>query len=417
MLPLPAPIGAERRKSWLERGSDFVYRPIERLYSGVLAFCLRRRWVVGLAILASFALTVPMCKSIGGDFLPPNDEAQFEIYVQTPEGTSLEATTLVCERLARKAHLMPEVDHTLVSVADSDRRRIQRRPHLCPPDRPETRKRNQNDVMAQVRKDVLAVKSNYPEGTRVAAQPVNDFSIGGQNANISYVISGPDLAKLERYGKSLRATMEARAKQIGIVDLDTSLLDPVDETTVVPDLDRAALLGVEPADITSALSVLVGGAEVSNFEQDGDQYEVFVRALEIYRNDPRALELIGVPSKTLGQVPLTDVITISAGKANSKITRQSRERAVTITMNNSPGYSESAIVAELEKAIKALNMPPEYSWAAFGRSKEFAKLGPAFLFAIGLAIIFMYLVLAAQFESLPIRSSSSCRSRWWCHSR
>jgi HAE1 family hydrophobic/amphiphilic exporter-1 len=395
LLPLPAPAGEHRRMSWLERGSNFMYRPIERLYSGVLAFCLRHRWVVVLAILGSCGMTVPTCKKLGGDFLPPNDEAQFEIYLQTPEGTTLGATTVVAERLARKARMLPEIESTLVSVADSDRRDANVGHIYVHLTDPEQRQRSQRLVMEQVRQDVL-VPSNYPEGTRVAVQPVNDFSIGGQNANISYVISGPDLDKLEHYGKAILKTMR---EVPGVADLDSSLLDPVEETTVTPDLDRAALLGVEPADITATLAVLVGGVEASTFEDRGDQYPVFLRAAERFRNDPSALSLISVPSRTLGQVPLSDVVKQGRGTAISKITRQSRERAVTITMNNKPGFSESAIVAELLKAIKGQNMPPEYSAAAFGRSKEFAKLGPAFGFAIILAIVFMYLVLAAQFES------------------
>ncbi|HET7502241.1 MAG TPA: efflux RND transporter permease subunit, partial [Kofleriaceae bacterium] len=395
MLPMPAAEGEERRKSWLERGSNAAYRPIERLYSAVLAFCLRHRWVVGIAIVASCGTTVPMCKKVGGDFLPPNDEAQFEIYLQTPEGTTLQATTLIAERLARKTRELPEVESTLVSVADSDQRQANIGHLYVHLTEPETRSRSQLLVMEAVREAVLQ-PTNYPAGTRVAVQPVNDFSIGGQNANISYVISGPDLDKLEHYGKTI---FERMKKFPGVVDLDTSLLDPVDETTVVPDLDRASLLGVEPADITATLSILVGGVDVSTFEDRGDQYQVFLRAAERFRNDPSALALIAVPSRSLGQVPLADVIKVRPGKAISKITRQSRERAVTITMNNSPGYSESTIVAELEKVIKELDMPPEYSSAAFGRSKEFAKLGPAFAFAFVLAIVFMYLVLAAQFES------------------
>jgi hydrophobe/amphiphile efflux-1 (HAE1) family protein len=393
MLPLPAPPGEERRKSWLERGSNAIYRPIERVYSGVLAFCLRRRWIIGVAVVLAFVVTFPMCKKVGGDFLPPNDEAQFEIYVQTPEGTTLEATTLIAERIAFKTRELPEVDSTLVSVADSDQRQANVGHVYVHLTSPETRARSQNLVMAQVRSDVLSL---VPAGTRVAAQPVNDFSIGGQNANVSYVISGPDLDKLEVYGKTILAKMKTVP---GVVDLDSSLLDPVDETTVKPDLDRAALLGVEPADITNTLAVLIGGVEASTFEDRGDQYAVFLRAAERFRNDPSALSLIAVPSRSLGQVPLSDVIKVGAGKAISKITRQSRERAVTITMNNSPGYSESAIVAELQKAIAGLNMPAGYTAEPFGRSKEFAKLGAAFMMAIGLAIAFMYLVLAAQFES------------------
>jgi multidrug efflux pump subunit AcrB len=186
----------------------------------------------------------------------------------------------------------------------------------------------------------------------------------------------------------------------GVVDLDSSLLDPVDELSITPDLDRAAMLGVDPQDITMTLNVLVGGMESSTFEDRGDQYPVFLRAAERFRNDPNALALIGVPSRTLITVPLADVIKANPGKATSKITRQSRERAVTITMNVSPGFNETAIVAELQKAINDLDLPAGYNAAAFGRSKEMARMGKAFMFAIGLAVVFMYLVLAAQFESL-----------------
>jgi multidrug efflux pump subunit AcrB len=396
MLPLPAPVGEERRKSWLERGSNAIYFPIERLYSAVLAFCLRRRWVVGLSIVAVFGVTYPMCGKVGGDFLPPNDEAQFEIYVQAVEGTRLEATTLIAERLARKTREIPEVKATLVSVADGDQRQANISHVYVELTAPETRDRDQNALMAQVRAQVLP---DVPPGTRVAVQPINDFSLGGQqSAKVSYVINGPDLDKLELYGKTLYAAMK---KVPGVVDLDTSLLDPVDESTLAPDLDRAALLGVDPADITNTLSILIGGVDASTFEDRGDQYQVHLRAAEQFRNDPRSLSLIMVPSRSLGQVPLTDVIKpLGAGKAISKITRQSRERAVQITMNNSPGFSEAAITAELLKSIKGLHMPAGYAYEAFGPSKEFAKLGPAFAFAIGLAVVFMYLVLAAQFESL-----------------
>ncbi|HET9619986.1 MAG TPA: efflux RND transporter permease subunit [Kofleriaceae bacterium] len=393
MLPLPAPVGEERRKSWLERASNFVYNPIERVYSGLLAFCLRRRWVVGIAIIASFGIALPMCKTIGGDFLPPNDEAQFEIYIQAPEDATLEATTLTATRLARKTREIPEVDSTLVTIADSDQRQANVGRVYVHLTNPETRDRSQQEVMEQVRHDVLP---SAPPGTRVAAQLISDFSLGGQNATIAYVISGPDLDKLEHYGKTVLAKMKTVP---GVVDLDSSLLDPVNETTVAPDFDRAALLGVDPADITNSLSILIGGVDASTFEDRGDLYQVHLRAAERFRDNPQALQLISVPSKSLGQVPLSDVVKVGAGQAISKITRQGRERAVTITMNNSPGSSQSSIAAELQKAIKDLNMPPEYTAEPFGPSKEFAKLGPAFAFAIGLAILFMYLVLAAQFES------------------
>ncbi len=396
ILPPPPPEGQERRRSWLERGSDFVYRPIARLYSGVLAFCLRHRWVVGLAIVASFGSCIGILKAgkVGGDFLPPNDEAQFEIYIQTPEGTSLEATTLFAERIARETRALADVDSTLVTIAGGDQRQANVGSiYVHMPD-PDKRVHSEADVMEEVRKHILV---DVPATYHVAVQQVNDFSIGGQNAVVSYVISGPDLDKLTHYGHTI---LDAMKKIPGVVDLDSSLVDPLAETQVHPDLDRAALLGVDASDITATLAVLIGGADVSTFEDRGDEYQVFLRAADEYRNDPNALALISVPSRTLGQVPLADVVTFKPDSAISKITRQSRERAVTITCNVSPGFNEGDVSSAVETQLKALEMPPGYTWEPFGRSKEFGKMKFAFLFAILLAIVFMYLVLAAQFESL-----------------
>jgi len=393
MLPPPPPEGTHPRRSWLERGSDYLYRPLLRAYAAALRFCLRRRWVVGLAIVGSCAAAAPASRLVGNDFLPANDDAQLEIYVQTPEGTSLAATTLLAERLARRARALPEVESTLVTIADTDLRqpnvgRVY--VHLVDPAR---RARSQRAVMEQVRHDIARA---VPAGTRVAVQEVSDFSLGGQNAAVMYLISGPDLGKLEAFGAAVLARMKSVP---GVVDLDSSILAPVEESTVTPDLERAASLGVDPADITRSLGVLVGGTPASTFEDHGEQAPVFLRAAERYRDDPDALALLTVPSRTLGQVPLSEVVAVGARTSPSKISREGRERAVWITMNISSGASQSTIVAALEAAIEELHLPPGYTAQPAGQSKEMGRMRDAFAFAIVLAVVFMYLVLAAQFES------------------
>jgi hydrophobic/amphiphilic exporter-1 (mainly G- bacteria), HAE1 family len=392
LLPMPN-LDGEIRKSWLEKLVDHGYRPIERGYIRLLAWSLRHRWVVVATCIGSCA-TVPMVAGkVGGGFLPANDEAQFEIYVRTPENTSLEATALFTERLARRTREIPEVESTLVTVADGDQRQANVAKvyvRLSPPDE---RVRSQDLVMDDVRKKVLV---NMPPGTSVAAQLVNDFSVGGQNAVVAFVISGTELEKLEAYGRKALAQI----KEIpGVVDLDSSLRNPVEEVSLVPSKAKAASAGVDLGDVASTLPILIGGAQAATFEDKGEQYRVFMRADERFRDDPAALGLLSVPSRTSGQVPLIDVMEPSSGPSASQITRMSRERAVTITCNIKPGFAESDVMASITKILKDLDMPAGYKYEPFGRSKEAAKLAGAFLFAIFLAFVFMYLVLAAQFES------------------
>jgi hydrophobic/amphiphilic exporter-1 (mainly G- bacteria), HAE1 family len=393
MLPMPD-LDGEPRKSWLEKLVDHGYRPIERIYVRMLAWSLNHRWVIILACIGSCA-TVPMVAGkVGGGFLPANDEAQFEIYVRTPENSTLEYTTVYTERLARRTREIPEVKSTLVTVADGDQRQANVAKVYVRLVDPDQRLKSQDEVMDEVRHKVLV---DIPPGTSVAAQLVNDFSVGGQNSVIAFVISGTDLEKLEGYGREAIAEI---AKIPGVVDLDSSLRTPVDEVSLSPSKAKASRSGVDLGDVASTLPILIGGAEAATFEDNGEQYRVFMRAEERFRDDPAALSLLTVPSRTFGQVPLSDVVETHQVESASQVTRMSRERAVTITCNITPGFSESEIMAKITQILTDLEMPPGYSFEPFGRSKESAKLAGAFLFAIALAFVFMYLVLAAQFESL-----------------
>jgi len=243
-----------------------------------------------------------MCKKLGGDFIPANDEAQFEIYLQTPEGTSLDATTLIGERIARQVRDIPEVDSTLVTVAGGDQRQSNVGSiyvHLSDPD---NRKRSQNDVMQQVRTKILP---NVPTGWRVAAQPVNDFSLGGQNAMVSYVISGPDLDKLTLYSDQLLAKMKTIPK---FTDADSTLRSGKPEVHVEIDRARAADLGVSVENIEQAINTLVAGQTASTFNTGDDQYDVVVRAQQSSRGTVEELAKMTVPSNKKGSVGLDEVV-------------------------------------------------------------------------------------------------------------
>ncbi|MEZ4367014.1 MAG: efflux RND transporter permease subunit [Kofleriaceae bacterium] len=393
LLPPPPPPGTPHRRSLLQKLSDVFYRPIEWLYVKALRFVLRHRWVVVVACIGTCATVPTVAGKVGFGFLPLNDEAQFEIYVRTAEGTTLEETSLVAERIARGARAIPEVTSTLVSVADSDQRQQNVAWIYVRLSDPIARTRSQAQVMDTVRQQVLV---GLPDGTKASAELVNDFSIGTKNAMVSYIIKGPDLDKLEQYSRQVIEKME---KVPGVVDLDSSMVDPTAEVVLRPNLDRAADLGVDPADVTATLGLLLRGSPASVFEDRGEQYDVFVRAREEIRTDASALSLLTVPSRTLGHVPLSEVVSREPGTGPSQITRTGRQRSVTISCNVSAGGVQGDIMTALQQAIDDLDMPPGYTAEPFGQSKEQAKMGKAFGFAFLLSFIFMYLVLAAQFES------------------
>ena len=152
-------------------------------------------------------------------------------------------------------------------------------------------------------------------------------------------------------------------------------------------------------DVALASQLLIGGVKVSRFEEAGRDYDILVRADEGARTSPEALSQLTVASTKLGTVPLLDVIDLKKGEGPSKIERFARQRRVMFLANTAPGVGSGEVGAALETTVKEMKLPAEYTFGAFGQSKEIKRTGLAFMFAFGLSFLFMYLILAAQFES------------------
>jgi multidrug efflux pump subunit AcrB len=392
-LRLPPGLG-ERKKYLLERVVDVFYRPIERLYLRVLGFAMDHRWVVVVAAVATLGSCVPLFKAVPKGFLPKNDEAQFEISLRTPEGTSLAATRLAAERMARAVRTWPQVSATMMTIGDN----AEKTPNLAkifvrltPPDR---RKISQDELQEKVRKELVPLQ---PPEFRIGVSAVAAFSGGGTSAaTVQYIMTGPDLTKLTQYSEQALVALKAIP---GAVDADTSLIVGNPEVEATVSRRKASDLGVNVADVATTAQLLVGGVKVSRYEESGYEYDILVRADDAYRTSQESLGLMSVPSVRLGTVPLLDVVDLKRALGPSQITRYARQRQVTFTANTSPGVGSGEVGAAFEKAVAALKLPPEYRFVPFGQSKEIGRTARNFAIAFGLAFVFMYLILAAQFES------------------
>jgi HAE1 family hydrophobic/amphiphilic exporter-1 len=371
------------------------FRPLDHGYAAVLRWALGHRSVVaGVAALVLLS-SVPLFMIANKNFLPEDDQSEFEIGLRAAEGTSLEATEIIANRVAARVRQLPEVEFTLATVAD-DPARTQNQGtvyvRLKPVDR---RERSQFDVMNEVRSSTLAGLD--VAGLRTGVRAVATFGGGGnQNAEIQFTINGPDLQQLERYAN---AVVQAARKQPGLVDVDTSLNVGKPELSVHIDRLKAADLGVQTADAAEALRLLVGGDQVTTYNEAGEQYEVHVRAGAGNRADADTIGRLTVPSSTVGSVPLENIATMTAGTSASEILRLDRQRQVTIYSGLLPGYSQTPAMEAIAQAAESLNMAPGYSSRFAGRSKELGRAAQNFLIAFVLSLVFMYLILAAQFDS------------------
>jgi HAE1 family hydrophobic/amphiphilic exporter-1 len=372
-----------------------LFGPLERGYTALLRWSMAHRWVVVLAALVSLGSTIPLFVLSGKDFLPKNDESQFEVTLRAAEGTTVEQTELVANRLAREVKRLPGVEYTVVLVGDDDRRTANAARVFVKLVDVDRRSRSQFDLMTHVRSEILPRFAG--ERLRTSVSPVAAISGGGQaNKEVAFYVNGPDLKTLAEYSARLTAAL---ARVPGAVDVDTTLVLGKPELSVTIDRAKAAELGVQMADVASSLQVLVGGRKISTYNEAGEQYEVHARAIPRWRTDAEGLAQLAVPSSRLGAVSLDHVARFAESEGPSQVDRLARRRQVTITANMLPGHSQQEALDALRREVKAMDLAPGYLAGTTGTSKEMGNAARNFILAFTLSVIFMYLILAAQFES------------------
>jgi HAE1 family hydrophobic/amphiphilic exporter-1 len=371
------------------------FRPIDAFYTSILHWSLGHRGAIaGLAVLVLLS-SVPLFMIANKNFLPEDDQSEFEVSFRAAEGTSLESTEILANRIAARIQQIPEVEFTLATVADDPARTQNLGTIFVRLQEVGDRDRDQFAIMNEVRDRILPNLGIAQ--LRTGVRPVATFGGGGnQNAEIQFTINGPDLKKLEEFGT---AVAEAARKQPGLVDVDTSLNVGKPELSVHIDRLKAADLGVQLSDAADALRLLVGGDQVTTYNEGGEQYEVHIRALDENRGSAAAIGRLTVPSSRVGSVPLENVAQLTPGTSPSEIHRLNRQRQVTIYSGLLPGVSQTPGMEAITAAADGLNMGPGYSHRFAGRSKELGRAAQNFLIAFVLSLVFMYLILAAQFES------------------
>jgi HAE1 family hydrophobic/amphiphilic exporter-1 len=373
-----------------------LFRPVDRGYTRLLEWALRHRGLVTVGSILILLSSVPLFVLANKNFLPIDDQGEFEIGIRAPEGTSLEGTEIIADRIANRVRAeIPEVQYTLVTMGDDAARNPNAATIYIRLTPLEARARDQFAVMSEVRDRIVPefAAANLRTGVRQVA------TIGGggaQSSEIQFTISGPDLRVLEQAA----SRVAAKAKTIpGAIDVDTSLNTGKPELSVRVDRWKAADLGVQLSDAAEAVRLLVGGDQVTTYNEAGEQYEVHVRADRQHRTTTESVGLLTVPSSRLGSVALREIASFTPGTSPSEINRLNRQRQVTVYSGLAPGVSQTAIMDAMSQEGAALGLGPSYSTRFAGRSRELGRAAQNFVLAFVLSLVFMYLILAAQFES------------------
>ena len=361
------------------------------------------RWVVVVVCVVAVVVDLAALQMRRYNFLPDEDESAFQVSLRAPQGTTSPATQSILDRIARDVReQIPGVENTLVTPAR--RRRWRRRPNTGS---------GQRQARAGRRAQVLASRTDQANARPIRKRKYpKDYVINGFGPFVdrrehraaaaavrrsAYFIAGPDIQKLDDYSTKL---VESMKQDQTFRDPDRSLQLSSPEVRVIIDRQRAADLGVEAGDVAQALNTLAAGQRVSTFSEGSDQYDVVVRAAEEFRRTRESLKNFTVASSIGGTVGLEKLVRLEEGDSPSSIDRLNRQRA-------GDGLSEPG--AERFRIGRARRRAALRRRLAHGRritrrgvtgqSKELQRANRSFMFAFLLSFVFMYLILAAQFES------------------
>jgi hydrophobic/amphiphilic exporter-1 (mainly G- bacteria), HAE1 family len=384
------------------KGGRF-YRPVDRSYMWLLKWSMAHRWIIVTVCIIAIIAIWPLYKFVGYNFLPDEDESSYQVSLRAPQGTSLAATQSVLERVARDVReQIPGVESTLVNAGGGggggggspNSGSISVRLKAV-----KERKFSQAELIQQTRD--LIRKRKYPKEYVITASGTSSIGAsiagGGRGgSSLAIYISGPDIEKLDEYSNKL---VERVKQDSNFRDADRSLQLSSPEVRIIIDRRRAADLNVQAGDVAQALSTLSAGQRVTTFSEGSDQYDVVVRAAEEFRRTRENLSNFTVASASGGTVGLEKLVRLEEGDSPASIDRLNRQRQVTVSASLAPNGSEADGLVAIQRYTKELNMQPGYLTGVTGQSKELQRANNSFMLAFALSFVFMYLILAAQFES------------------
>jgi hydrophobic/amphiphilic exporter-1 (mainly G- bacteria), HAE1 family len=381
-------------KPKIQNQNSWIYRRIEDVYVWLLEWSMRRRWAIVALCVLVFLSNLILFPLVGFDFVPEDDESQFEVVLRAREGSSLAATRTTAQSIAADIRRLPGVTDTLTTVGGGEQELVNSTRIYVKLTPVAERDQAQSEIIAATRE----LLEKYPANLRKTVVPISPVGgTGERTEKIQYLIVGPELEKLTEYSNQLK--QELRQTVPDAIDVDSSLVVGKPEWKIEINRARAADLGVSVEAVSETLNTFLTGVEISTFNQETDQYDVRVRGNADFRRTESDLQKIGVRSEKGEIIALVQLVNIVPGDAAAAIDRYNRQRQVTVYANIRAGGSISAVTSKIDEIVRNLNFDPAYQPTVTGEAKNLAESGFYFLLAIVLTFIFMYMVLAAQFES------------------
>jgi hydrophobic/amphiphilic exporter-1 (mainly G- bacteria), HAE1 family len=372
-----------------------VLNGIDRLYRATIGWALNHKAIVIIATLIVLGATMYTAKFMTMSFFPSYDAARVNVTVKLPPGSALETTEDRAQRVATTVmeNMSGVVKGTVVKVG-ADAQQTQ---HQAVIEVLLTDKQDRQLTHLQVVEKIRELLKDIDDAQITVREPgVAGGTVSG-SANLMFNLRGNDLTQMEAVAQKMIDEMK---KVPGLVDISMSYEGGKPEMQLVIDHERATGLGIPTAVVGQTVNALVGGADASKFEEGSEEYNIRVRLDEKFRSDPSQLSGLKVRSATSRQlIDIQNVARLEPRTGPTQVERESRRRQITINANNTSGLALSTAQQKMNE-IAARVVPGELETDWGGNARNMEKSASEMAIAMILAVILVYMVLAAQFESL-----------------
>jgi HAE1 family hydrophobic/amphiphilic exporter-1 len=368
---------------------------LEDSYRKVLDWALRHKGTTMLIATVVFVASLALIPLIGAEFAPREDMSSFGIIVEAPAGISLEGMDHKMQEIERVVLSQPEITSEFAIVNFRGEGTVNTGMVFTNMLKPSQRELTQHEVTQRLRVELAKI-----EGVQARILEFSFYSFGGEgsefeSADVQFSIRGPDLETLDRIGRRM---IERLSEIPGFVDLNTNLDLDQPQLYVEVDRERAHDLGLDAATIYETVYTLIAGREIGSYTTEGKRYDVRIKVLPEQAKDERDIGALMVRSRTGQMVRLDSVVNIRHGMGAIAINRADRERSMILSANLVGIPLNRAV--ETMQGLLAEELPEGYYARTTGQAEEMADASSALLFAMGLAILIVYMLLASQFNSL-----------------
>jgi HAE1 family hydrophobic/amphiphilic exporter-1 len=367
-----------------------LFGRVAAAYGRLLAWSLDHRTAVLAVALGCFLLTIPLNLLVGRDWIPPDDQSELSLSLNLPEGTSLDATARLTREIAERIGELPGVEFTNPYIHGGLGSHSHIYVRLSGIGERELSNLQMADEFRKITGDYRNLRSKVMIPSALG---------GGENwFPIQVRILGPDFEKVVGVAKGVAD----RVREVpGLLDVEPAVSINSPELQVKIDRQRASDLGVRAGDVARAVRLMIAGEDqISVYKEGDEQYDVTMQLLPEQQKDLDVLRRLMIPSSKVGQVRLDSIATVDRGLGPARIERFNRQFQISVNANNA-AYLPLDVAAEAVRGkIREARLPQGFGYRFTGSVKVLDETTRNLILAFILASIFMYMVLAAQFDSL-----------------